>query len=281
MGQNTQATSVYSTSMGNGTIASGISSTAMGSITRAQGQSSTAMGSSTIASGLYSTVTGVSSVAAGMASFAVGNFAEANGVTSFAAGNNIIAGGDRTVVLGSFARSLVGGSFMFGDASTSSTVFALAPNSFTSRAAGGYWLYSNAALTSGVTLAPGGSGWGVISDVNMKENFRELDDSELLAKIARMPIREWNYKTQDATIRHMGPTAQDFHAAFGLGEDQLRINTVDADGVALAAVRALETRTRDLMESHQTLIDENRQLREAADELRARLERLERLIEKR
>jgi hypothetical protein len=277
MGQNTQATSVYSTSMGNGTIASGISSTAMGSGTRAQGQASTAMGSATIASGLYSTVTGVSSVAAGQASFAVGNFAEANGATSFAAGNNIIAGGDRTVVLGSSARSLVGGSFMFGDASPG-TVFAAAPNSFTARAAGGYWLYSNAALTSGVTLAAGGSGWSVISDVNMKENFRDLADNDLLEKIARMPVREWNYKTQDATIRHMGPTAQDFHAAFGLGEDERRINTIDADGVALAAVRALEIRTRELMEGNRLLVDDNRQLREAAEELRGRLEKLERLL---
>ena len=32
---------------------------------------------------------------------------------------------------------------------------------------------------------------------------------------AQIPIREWNYITQDAAIRHVGPTAQDFHAAFG------------------------------------------------------------------
>ena len=82
-------------------------------------------------------------------------------------------------------------------------------------------------------------------------------------------------------MRHVGPTAQDFRAAFGLGADPLRISSVDADGIALAAVRALETRTRGLAESNRMLADENRQLREAADELRARLERLERLIEKR
>ena len=43
----------------------------------------------------------------------------------------------------------------------------------------------------------------------------------------------------------MGPTAQDFRAAFGLGDFPLRINTVDADGVALAGVKALDARTRD------------------------------------
>ena len=79
----------------------------------------------------------------------------------------------------------------------------------------------------------------------MKEHFRDLPGEDVLSKIARMPIQEWNYKTQDAAIRHVGPTAQDFHAAFGLGENPLKINTIDADGIALAATKALEERTRD------------------------------------
>ena len=37
----------------------------------------------------------------------------------------------------------------------------------------------------------------------------------------------------------MGPMAQDFYAAFGLGEDDTHISTVDADGVALAAIQGL------------------------------------------
>ncbi|HUU95494.1 MAG TPA: peptidase S74, partial [Phycisphaerae bacterium] len=72
------------------------------------------------------------------------------------------------------------------------------------------------------------------------------------------------YKAQDASIRHMGPMAQDFHAAFGLGEDPLRISTIDADGVALAAVKALEARTRALQ-------DENQELRETLAELQRAL----------
>ena len=70
-----------------------------------------------------------------------------------------------------------------------------------------------------------------------------------------MPVREWNYKAQDAAIRHMGPTAQDFRAAFGLGDFPLRINTIDADGVALAAIKALEARTRALSEENAALRD--------------------------
>ena len=54
-----------------------------------------------------------------------------------------------------------------------------------------------------------------------------------------VPISTWNYKTQDASVRHMGPMAQDFHEAFGLGEDDKHITTVDADGVALAAIQGI------------------------------------------
>jgi Chaperone of endosialidase len=113
------------------------------------------------------------------------------------------------------------------------------PNQFVARAGGGTYFFSNGPLTAGVRLLPGASAWSSLSDVNSKENFRELDGEDLLGKLAKMSIREWNYKAQDASVRHVGPTAQDFHAAFGLGEDPLRISTIDADGIALAGVGAL------------------------------------------
>ena len=47
-------------------------------------------------------------------------------------------------------------------------------------------------------------------------------------------MREWSHIAQDASIRHVGPMAQAFRAAFGLGEDPLRIGSMDADGVALS-----------------------------------------------
>ena len=102
-------------------------------------------------------------------------------------------------------------------------------------------------------MAPGGGSWAALSDANMKENFREVSGEEVLAKLAAIPVREWNYTSQDASIRHMGPTAQDFRAAFGLGDFPLRINTTDADGVALAGVKALEARTRALQAELETL----------------------------
>lgn len=180
--------------------------------------------------GFYSTAFGLNTTAAGTA--------------SVAAGNNVHALANLSVVLGSNATADDTGSFLFGDGSNTGPMFSAAANSFTSRFAGGYTVYSNAAYTAGVTLAPGASAWGVLSDAATKEHYRDLDGNDVLAKIARMPIREWNYKAQDAGIRHIGPTAQDFHAAFGLGEDPKRISTIDADGVALRAIQALEARTR-------------------------------------
>ena len=98
----------------------------------------------------------------------------------------------------------------------------------------------------------------------MKENFREMDGEEVLEKLASMSIFEWNYISQAAGIRHVGPFAQDFYAAFGLGEDEKRINTVDADGIALVAIQALERRTRELEAENAELV--------------RRLERLESLL---
>ncbi len=64
-----------------------------------------------------------------------------------------------------------------------------------------------------------------------------------------MPISTWNYKAQDDSIRHMGPMAQDFNAAFGLGVSDKLIDTIDPDGVALAAIQGLnETMVERLAE---------------------------------
>jgi trimeric autotransporter adhesin len=54
-----------------------------------------------------------------------------------------------------------------------------------------------------------------------------------------VPIFRWNAKGTDPAITHVGPTAQDFYAAFGLGDSDRRISTIDAEGIALAAIKAL------------------------------------------
>jgi hypothetical protein len=95
------------------------------------------------------------------------------------------------------------------------------------------------ATYTGAALHPGATAWTVYSDRNGKNNIRAIKPSEVLRKLASIPIATWSWKHQDASIRHMGPMAQDFHAAFGLGETPNGISTVDADGVALAAIQGL------------------------------------------
>ena len=57
-----------------------------------------------------------------------------------------------------------------------------------------------------------------------------------------LPISTWRWKAEVPQSLHMGPMAQDFRAAFGLGDDEKRIVTVDADDVALAAIQGLNAK---------------------------------------
>ncbi|MFP6582636.1 MAG: tail fiber domain-containing protein, partial [Candidatus Hydrogenedentota bacterium] len=80
-----------------------------------------------------------------------------------------------------------------------------------------------------------------------KENFTPVDVIAVLEKVASMPVEEWNYKAQEDSIRHIGPMAEDFRAAFGVGDFVGRITSTDADGVALAAIQGLNLKlTKEL-----------------------------------
>jgi len=106
---------------------------------------------------------------------------------------------------------------------------------------GGVTLYTDLDATVGAALFPGSSSWSVVSDRNAKANFAPVDGVAILDALVGLPIATWNYTTQAEGIRHMGPMAQDFYAAYGLGETDTGISTVDADGVALAAIQGLYT----------------------------------------
>lgn len=89
------------------------------------------------------------------------------------------------------------------------------------------------------------------SDRNRKEAFEVIDPRAVLESVADMPITRWRYRDQNAP--HMGPVAQDFYAAFGLGEDEVSIASVDADGVALAAIQGLYELVQELRDQNQAL----------------------------
>jgi hypothetical protein len=118
-------------------------------------------------------------------------------------------------------------------------------NQFRARATGGFTLWTNAANTVGAKLAPGSGTWASASDRNLKTDVARIDDAAVLDKVAALPIERWSYKSERG-VRHVGPMAQDFYAAFKVGEDDKHITSIDEDGVALAAIKALHARVRSL-----------------------------------
>jgi len=115
------------------------------------------------------------------------------------------------------------------------------------RFSGGYRLWSSYPdSTAGVYMRHGQSGWSNYCDRNKKENFKKLDFEEVLKKVEKMPVTEWNYKGID-TMKYIGPMAQDFYEAFHLGgTDSLGINSISIDGVNMAAIKGLIQRTDEL-----------------------------------
>jgi hypothetical protein len=75
------------------------------------------------------------------------------------------------------------------------------------------------------------------SDRNLKENFVALEGGQVLAKLTALPVTEWSFKGDP--VRHIGPTAQDFKAAFDLGADDTHIASLDVASVAVVGVKAL------------------------------------------
>lgn len=118
---------------------------------------------------------------------------------------------------------------------------------------------------TGVILAPGAGAWSAISDRSAKTAIEAINARVVLDRLVEMPVSEWSYIAQGESIRHIGPMAQDFAAAFGVGENDTTISTVDADGVALAAIQGLNAK----------LESENAQLKSQLTTLAERLQRLE------
>ena len=94
-----------------------------------------------------------------------------------------------------------------------------------------------AGTTSGADTGTMGS--ANISDRALKEDVSPVDVRAVLDAALGVPLSEWRYRGEDPAVRHVGPMAQDFATAFGLGSDNRRIDTVDAFGVALAGIQAL------------------------------------------
>jgi len=86
-----------------------------------------------------------------------------------------------------------------------------------------------------------------LSSRESKTDFRQVEPRQVLAKVLDLPMAYWRYKTEEEEIRHLGPMAEDFHAAFGLGPDDQGIPVLDAGGVALAAIQGLKAEQDERM----------------------------------
>ncbi|MDF2771977.1 MAG: hypothetical protein K0S86_1471 [Geminicoccaceae bacterium] len=270
LGPNSKASGSSAVAIGQGTVASGVLSIALGHEAKATALTASALGDKANAAGIGATAIGSNAEAGGDFSVAI-NGGKATAVRA-AAINGGIASGENSIAIGRAADTNGQiGSIVVGADGTLTPVTATGPNQFVVRAPGGAYIYTSGNHSTGVSLPFGASAWASVSDVNRKENFRTMDGEEVLAKIAGMAVSEWNYKTQGDSIRHLGPMAQDFYRAFGLGESDTTITTTDIDGINMLGVQALERRTV-------ALDRENRALRSELADLRADLDALRRAL---
>jgi hypothetical protein len=254
--------------------------------------------------GLYSTAFGENVRAFGDNSIAVGKNTVASNTGTVALGEGNTATGVNSIALGYYASTSTSafsprlGTFVFSDRSlTDGTLFhAEVTNAAHWRVANGFRIYTSSNRTTGVTFQSGAivSNWGqhnaVISTSTgaylstggtwtnassraLKTNFAAVDTRSVLQKVLNLSLQTWNYKAEGSNIIHMGAISQDFRQAFNLGGSDEAISTVDADGVALAAIQGLneELKDRDVkIESQQ------QQLKTLAEQMKQQAERLNR-----
>lgn len=190
---------------------------------------------------------------------------------------SVIPGGTRNTVEGDYgfaagrkAKALHNGCFVWGDSSDRDVV-SVTNNQFVVRASGGAVFYSSSRTNSGAQLKAGENSWSSVSDQNLKKNRAPVDGREILEKLAAMPVDYWQYSWEDDhSTPHIGPMAQDFKGAFYPGRDNKTINTMEVDGVALAAIQGLnrklldELKARDAeIQSLQTMVRDLKAMIEA------------------
>ena len=245
--------------------------------------------------GSYSVAIGENVRASGDNGVAFGKNATAAGSSTFAAGEDVTASGAASVALGYHAHTNARqGSFVFADRSSVDSLRAGVNHSANWRTSGGFRIFTTSNLSTGVTIQSGasvsnwgqsgavistqvgamlttGGVWQNASDVNRKHLFENVAGEDVLTRLRSLPIRSWSYRSESDEVRHLGPTSQDFRRAFGLGSDEKSIGTVDADGVALAGVQALDARTLEQARRIEALERENAALRARLDRIEAAL----------
>jgi len=222
------------------TVGGGLGHTASGSAaTVGGGQQNTASEpSATVGGGFANTASGqIATVGGGQLNMASGLSATVGG--GFV---NTASGVYSCVPGGAFATASHRGSFVYnGDDSEPTASFG--EGTFAVRCEGGAQFYTaNGGV--GAQLLAGATAWDALSDSNSKTDFEPIKPREILSKVAALPVKAWHYK-HDRKRLYIGPMAQDFRAAFGLGSGDKTISTLDSDGVMYAAIQGLVEELKD------------------------------------
>jgi Chaperone of endosialidase len=277
-GYGNSASGDYSTLAGGyqNTASAADSTVGGGSSNAASGASSSAAGGlDNIASGDYSTVVGgYANTASGSGStVAGGEINTASGDFSFAAGVSAHADATGCFAFSNWSNGGSGGCLGQSNVARFLLDHGLSVDYYSRRTDGGgtRFVYigdlfpgQTIATWTGAFLSDGGA-WVPNSDRGRKTAFADINPQRVLDKVARLPITTWSYKAEDATIRHLGPMAQDFYATFGIGYDGKHIADVDEVGVALAAIQGL----------HQTMRQQMREKDKELAQLRRKLQAIE------
>jgi len=269
---------------GNQVTASGYGAFAYGDQVTVSSTVGVGFGSGVTVSGTAGFSAGASNVCSGFACVALGYTVTAGGQGSVALGYRVTANNDYSVSIG-YRGSNNGhtGTIVLSaeDGTSTDSVRAQADREFRVRAAGGIRLRVSAAANGNTPGAGGNVGcdltaavpsWTCASSRTLKENYLAVDGEDVLARVRAMPITTWNMIGGDRTIRHLGPVAEDFYHAFGLGLGESTIGLGDIDGVNLAGVKALEARTTELRRELDARTAEVAALRGELAELRAQVQ---------
>ncbi len=164
------------------------------------------------------------------------------------------------------------GTFVWAD-TQGNPLISTADNQFLVRAAGGIWFGTNSSVdfpaprfintSTGAHLTHGGT-WTNASSRTLKSGFSPVDVTDTLSRVLSLSLTRWQYRASPQEGEHLGPVAEDFHAAFGLGSDGLSISTTDASGVALAAIQGLNAKLEAENAALRTELADLRRMLEAA-----------------
>jgi hypothetical protein len=267
---------------GDQVIASGQLSFAYGNQVTVSSTVGVGFGSAVTVSGTAGFSSGASNVCSGFACTAIGYTVRAGGQGSVALGYRTTANNDYSVAIGYRASNNTHtGTMAMGDESTTDSVRNQADNEFRIRYNGGIRLRVSTAANGNTPGAGGNVGcdltvavpsWTCASSRTLKENYLAVDGEDVLARVRALPITTWNMIGGDRSVRHLGPVAEDFYHAFGLGLGETTIGLGDIDGVNLAGVKALEARTTDLRRELDARTAEVAELRGELAELRAQVQ---------